>query len=314
MKTKLLLIISVFFCMTIESFAQTGLFTYIGGYFIRNGNNWEEYRPKLRDGVWATYTQYDEEENFYLIKNSSCYVCVPKTDNHNFYIYRNDQWEKVYTTREIYNHFTDSYRDIYCYEGGYFVRDGEQWREYKPGKRQGLWNDFTQYSEDDNYFYIRNSSNKVAIPKSTSFAFYICNSDSSWLKLYNTTDIYDVCLGYDFNFFYNSHKTANSNDDWNSAGGKVRLSFNRKGRGVISCGDERYNFTFSSVNTFNIRGTDKEWGFKLKFTEEKYILVFENICRVFMDHICPQMVLSDNTNPSEYERAASKIRNRAFYN
>ena len=30
--------------------------------------NWTEYRPKDKDGIWATYTQYNEEDNFYNIK------------------------------------------------------------------------------------------------------------------------------------------------------------------------------------------------------------------------------------------------------
>lgn len=63
----------------IGTFAQTtGLYAYDGGYFIKNGNSWEEYRPDVSEGVWATYEQYNEEANFYNIQNSLCVVSVPK--------------------------------------------------------------------------------------------------------------------------------------------------------------------------------------------------------------------------------------------
>ena len=57
----------------------TGLFTYDGGYFVKAGDYWTEYRPADKDGVWATYTQYGEETNYYQVSNSSCSLSIPKT-------------------------------------------------------------------------------------------------------------------------------------------------------------------------------------------------------------------------------------------
>ena len=68
-----------------QAIGQTGLYTYNGGYFLRNGSHWEEYRPDAKPGVWATYEQYNEEANFFNIKNSLCYVSVPKTTSCNFF-------------------------------------------------------------------------------------------------------------------------------------------------------------------------------------------------------------------------------------
>ena len=37
---------------------ETALITYDGGFFVRNGSNWTEYRPFQKEGFWASYTQY----------------------------------------------------------------------------------------------------------------------------------------------------------------------------------------------------------------------------------------------------------------
>lgn len=41
----------------IPAFGQTGLYSYDGGYFLRNGSHWEEYRPAERHEVWNEYEQ-----------------------------------------------------------------------------------------------------------------------------------------------------------------------------------------------------------------------------------------------------------------
>lgn len=41
----------------IQAFGQTGLYSYDGGYFLRNGSHWEEYRPAERHEVWNKYEQ-----------------------------------------------------------------------------------------------------------------------------------------------------------------------------------------------------------------------------------------------------------------
>lgn len=47
---------------------ETGLFVYDGGYFVRNGDSWEEYRPDQNEGVWATYEQINTDEHFFFFK------------------------------------------------------------------------------------------------------------------------------------------------------------------------------------------------------------------------------------------------------
>lgn len=52
----------------IPAFGQTGLYSYDGGYFLRNGSHWEEYRPAERHEVWNEYEQVKTDGNFIYLK------------------------------------------------------------------------------------------------------------------------------------------------------------------------------------------------------------------------------------------------------
>lgn len=106
-------IVTLLFMLT-PAAGQTGLYSYKGGYFLRNGSHWEEYRPDSKIGVWATYEQYNEESNFFNIKNSNCSVSVPKNTSGNFfYALPGGEWSEIYTTSEIYDYMPSDARDIY---------------------------------------------------------------------------------------------------------------------------------------------------------------------------------------------------------
>lgn len=178
-------------CLAMCLSAQnSGLFTHTRGYFIKNGDSWEEYLTSSRTGRWSSYSQYSEDANYYYISNSSCSVAVPKTSANCFYLRNGDDWDIVYQTRRVYGAFNDSGRDLYCHENGYFVRDGNAWRLYLPEKRSGVWASFTTYREDDNFYYVSNSNDKMAIPKESANSFYLAGSDGEWNKSYTDTDIY----------------------------------------------------------------------------------------------------------------------------
>ena len=184
-------LISVLLLFAVESAGQsTGLYTYKEGYFIKTGDNWQEYRPGDKNGMWASYTQYGEDANYFQIKNSSNSLSVPKKSHNSFYIQKNGKWEILYATREIYDYFTDKGRQIYCYKGGYFVRSGQNWSEYRPQEKSGIWAAYTQYGEETNYFQISNSHCRLSIPKKPVNNIYI-SENSEWKLCYTTTDIYD---------------------------------------------------------------------------------------------------------------------------
>lgn len=171
---------------------ETGLFTYEGGFFIKTGTTWKEYRPKDKPGVWATYTQYNEETNYYNIKNANCTLSIPKASNNNFYKNENGKWVVVYNTRVVYPSFVDSSVRLFCFKTGFYVRDGKKWRLYLPEKQSSCWADFDQYNEDDKFFYLKNSNDKVCVPKRADLNCFLWNkSTEKWEANYAITEIYD---------------------------------------------------------------------------------------------------------------------------
>jgi len=151
---NLIVSLALFFSSLTLLGGDTGLFTYEGGFFIKDGTVWTEYRPKDKPGVWATYTQYNEEDNYYNISNSNCSLSIPKKSNNKFYKREGNEWKVVYNTRIIYPSFVDSSVRLFCFETGYYVRDGKKWRLYLPNKQETVWATFDQYNEDDKFFYL----------------------------------------------------------------------------------------------------------------------------------------------------------------
>lgn len=251
---------------------ETGLFVYDGGYFIKNGNSWEEYRPDKNEGVWATYEQYGEEDNFYNLRNSMCYVSVPKsTVNAFYYAPPGEAWKPIYTTKAIYEYMSDASRGIYCYQGGYFVRDGMVWREYRPADKRGLWAEYDQNSADDNFFYISNESNKVAVPKSESERNVYLSKDGEWTPIYSMVGIYDSGKGFDYSMEFGLReiydRDAGAFNDTLALVSRVSLSLD--GRGEVRYSETRIPFTFSSMDLYessgNKDGTDYLFSFLFGF-------------------------------------------------
>lgn len=282
MKRKFFLLFFALLAFANSSIAQnTGLFTYAGGYFIKNGNNWYEYRPGDKAGVWASYTQYGEEENFYNIKNKNNFVSVPKSPSNSFFVApEGGEWKSIYTTRNFYSVFTDEGRDLYCYDGGYFVRNGSTWREYRPEDKQTVWSTYSLYKSDDNFFYIESSVDKVAIPKSKdlSGSIFVYRNDD-WEAIYTVSDIYEskgngYYAGVGSSSGNNSHNSGNNGNYGNNSSQRsydytlrfscyeiwddkeesygddiyapCSVSISRKGYGLISYGSKKAEFRFKS--------------------------------------------------------------------
>lgn len=74
-------------------------FYYDGGYFEKMGNQWYEYKPEQKAGVWNRFTQTDSTDNdYYIIDNGACKVAVPKTIGKDFLILLkgHDDWQFKY--------------------------------------------------------------------------------------------------------------------------------------------------------------------------------------------------------------------------
>lgn len=191
MKRLLASLVILISALTLWS-VETGLFTYEGGFFVKNGNTWKEYRPKDKPGVWATYTQYNEETNYYNLSNSNDDLSIPKKSNNSFYKRVNGEWKVVYNTRVVYPSFTDTSVRIFCFPSGYYVRDGKKWRLYLSEKPNAVWTTFDQYNEDDKFFYLKNDKDKVCVPKRADLSCFIWDKGKNeWSANWNITEIYD---------------------------------------------------------------------------------------------------------------------------
>lgn len=75
----------------------------------------------------------------------------------------------------------------FYYEGGYFEKNGEKWFEYKPTEKDGVWNQFTEVDNQENFYVIDNGLCQVAVPKSTSYNFLIkLKGQSEWQFKYTS--------------------------------------------------------------------------------------------------------------------------------
>lgn len=174
--------------------SNTMICIYDGGYFIRDGNKWYEYRPKQKpNDVWAYYDQYHEENGFFNIKSSACSVSVPKAANNNVFIAKNNKWEVVYYTKQVFNYCPERGNKLFCHTRGFFFKTGDQWREYLPGsKSTGVWASYTETGHDDGFYYIKNNTNEVAVPRKAANKFFVRKTPSdAWSEVYTTTQVFD---------------------------------------------------------------------------------------------------------------------------
>ena len=214
----------------------TALVPYVGGYFVKNGDEWTEYRPADKVGKWSTYKQYKENDIFFYVKNKKCNLAIPKLGKDMIFIDRekNGKWEQVYTTIDVHHQCTEPDGLFYCYNdgrgrehNGYFVRlDGGVWHEYAPGKKRGVWAEFKQTGEDKDYFIVESTENIVRIPKREGLNFIITKPGyDGWRGGYTTKAIYDRSAAYLYHFDFEYHGTAKRGNNFklNKKGGKAGI-------------------------------------------------------------------------------------------
>lgn len=182
MRQRIILTLVLAAFTAVSAIAQKSmLVAYDGGYFVKDGKKWCEYRPTDRAGKWAEYKQYKESEEFFYLKNKKCRVAVPKITKDKIFIKREKkkEWEVVYTPLNIYTLCPEGGAPFYCYSSGssdgngYFVRDNNKWREYRPLMKRSRWAEFQQSSENSKYFIVESKHNIVYIPKSKEYNFII---------------------------------------------------------------------------------------------------------------------------------------------
>lgn len=281
MKVQKLIAVLVFICSALAVVAQeTKLVAYQGGFFVKNDSVWEEYRPADRCGRWSAYTQYKENDNFYYLRNEKCQIAVPKQKQNHVYIMKQEKWEKIYTTIDVYGYCPEEGRLFYCYDGGYFLRDNDVWREYRPEQKYALWNEFKQTEEQDYFFILENSKDKIAVPKNEKNNIYIMR-DENWRLCYKVKAVYDKSADCDFNFYFANSKIADEDDRLKSLNCSARLSFSRRGCGQISYNNVHRDFTFNEVSALYYKDGEVPVGVELMVDDGSRIrLIGSDVCAI----------------------------------
>lgn len=248
----------------LQAQTTTALVTYEGGYFVKNGKEWTEYRPAHKTGAWSKYKQYGEDDTFYYMKNKKCYLSIPKLYKDKIYIDRDKgkkNWEVVYNTLSVHQRCPDTEGLFYSYRNhrkehgeydGYFVRKNLVWQEFRPRMKSGVWAEFKQIDENNEYFILASEHNNVYIPKTTDNDIIIYKTDNNnWRGGYAIQAIYDRSAAYDYNFYYeNSEK-----------GGKAavptkqcRISFDRKGNIQLSYNGKFHDLNYQEIELVSYEG------------------------------------------------------------
>ncbi len=294
----------------------TALVPYEGGYFVKNGDKWEEYRPADKAGLWADYKQYGENDTFFYLKNKKCRLAIPKVKKDKIFIIREKggKWEVVYNTIDVHHMCPNKDGLFWCYSdgrgdwhNGFFVRNNGSWVEYAPGKQRQVWAEFKQTGEDDDYFYIESTKNKVSVPKNALRNFVITNlKNDGWRGGYTTKAIYDRSAGYDFNFYFNNIRLKSGD-----TGKKARVSFDRKGNVQVACNDKHYDLEYKSISLADYYGRKAVVIYIDK--KNSITLLPDGRCDVRCSSVGKDIFFTGGDNGSNYTEVLTLLKYNSFY-
>lgn len=194
---------------------SSGIFTYEGGFFTKDSTLWNEYRPQLKEGVWATYTEYKTTDDYHFLRNDSAEVKVPVYGSEAKEIRIKGSGKATYQLMQAFDYYDGRSARLYCIEDGYFLRDGINWFEYHPSKRRMPWAQYLQYGIDGAVILIRTASDTLAIPKhmaENNYTIYVPSGDA-YAPFYKVTGVYDSAEGYDYYLEFDSISTIDKSTD-----------------------------------------------------------------------------------------------------
>ena len=256
----------LFVCVLAVNAQTTALVTYEGGYFVKNGKEWKEYRPADRNGVWNRYKQFDEDDTYWYVENKKCYVAIPKLYHDKILIDRDKKvknWEVVYNTLSVHQRCPEpdglfySYRN-HCKEhgeyDGYYVRDNLTWREYRPRMKSAVWAEFKQVDENDKYFILKSEHNTIHMPKTTDSDIVIYrNGDKNWRGGYAIQAIYDKSAVYGYNFYFENLEKKGTKTVPSTP---CRISLDNRCNVQVAFGGRHYDFIYTSVESVDVAGNE----------------------------------------------------------
>ncbi len=308
MKKRFFLSVAVMFAVVSSVLAQTtALVVYDGGYFVKNGDEWVEYRPQDKIGAWNEYEQYRESDTFYFIDSKRCRVAVPKLACDKIFVDRkkNEKWEVVYNTISVHPICPESNGLFYCYTtssieyDGYFVRDNGTWREYRPNMKREMWAEFKHDGENDQFFILKSEHNTVYVPRSMDNKFVIeKNDNSSWRGGYSTSAIYDRSAKYDYNFIYKNTFIVKGSNNFEDTSDDARISFDRKGNIQICCNGKFHDLKYRSIKLDRYKG---EVAIRISIDEKNNVWILsQNGCLVDCKSIGKKRALVGCDNEARY--------------
>lgn len=269
MKRKILLTLVLAIVGIVSLTAQTtALVTYEGGYFVKDGKEWTEFRPADKAGKWSTYEQYKEDDVFFYVKNKKCWLAIPKLYKDKIFIAREKkgEWKVVYNTLSVHLLCPDGDALFYSYRNhslqhseydGYFVRDNEKWREYRPRLKSSLWAEFKQTGEDGRYFILESNNNIVYIPKTTGDNIVIKEKDNpSWIGGYAIQAVYDRSAAFPYNFYYQKNGRIKGNGNYTLSDKSARISLDNKCNVQVAFDGKYHDLTYTDICISEVDGKE----------------------------------------------------------
>ena len=318
MKKSILLGLLLSFAMT--AFAQTtALVAYEGGYFVKNGDQWSEYRPQDKAEAWNEYKQYKENDIFYFLDSKRCRVAIPKLACDKIFVDRNknENWEVVYNTISVHPFCPNEEGPFYCYTttsteyDGYFVRDNGKWREYRPNMKRGLWAEFDEVGDNDAHFILESKHNTVLVPKTTADRFIIYKKDnSSWRGGYTAAAIYDnsAMIGSSYNFSYQKTFVAKRGGNYKQTKEKCSISFDTTGSIDIKYGDKQVKTVYSSIK---LDRYDGELAIHITIDKKNNIWILDQEqCIIECKKVGEKTMLLGNNSAKAYKELMNRLRIR----
>ena len=299
MKRRILLTLVLAIAGVVSLMAQTtALVTYEGGYFVKHGEEWTEYRPADKAGKWSTYEQYNEDDVFFYLENKKCRLAIPKLYKDKIFIKRNKKgdWEVVYNTLSVHLLCPDGDALFYSYRNhslkhseydGYFVRDNMNWREFRPRLKSSVWAEFKQTSEDGRYFILESSNNIVYIPKTTGDDIVIKEKNNpNWTGGYAIQAVYDRSATYQYNFYYTkSGRIKNSN--YTLSDKSARISFDNRCNIQVAFDGKHYDLTYTGIQ---IAENDGKEAILITIDPKNRIWLYDGTARIECEKIGKKML------------------------
>ena len=300
MKRRFLMTLVLAIAGMVSMIAQTtALVTYEGGYFIKDGKEWTEYRPSDKVEPWNEYKQYNEDDKFFYLESKRCNVSVPKISHDKIYVDRkkNGNWEVVYNTLNVHLLCPEGDALYYTYRNhsmkhyeydGYFVRDNLNWREYRPRLKSGVWAEFKQTAEDYRYFTLESAHNIVYIPKTTDDDIVIKDKDNrNWSGGYAIQAVYDRSATYLYSFYYTKCGLLKGKNKYEPTEKTARISFDNKCNIQISFNGKHYDLTYTGIEIAEVNGKE---AILITIDKDNRIWLFDGTAQIECKNIGKKML------------------------